>query len=341
VRTEDFAYELPEEAIATHPRPRGRSRLLVLERGSGTVYQASVSSLPALLSPGDVLLLNDVQVLPARLRGARGSGGRCELLVLRPAGEGAWEAMARPAGKLKEGAVLRFPWGEGSVVARRGEGRVVVRFSPPLSAQRLQQVGEVPLPPYIAKKRPALEEDRRRYQTVFARRGHAVAAPTAGLHFTPELLAACAARGVEVASLTLHVGPGTFVPVKSQDPRQHRLEPELYEIAPATAQPVNAALRQGRRVVCVGTTVVRALEDALMRGAGRVRPGEALAETYILPPFTFRGTGALLTNFHLPRSTLLMLVAAFAGRERVLAAYEQAKLWGFGFYSYGDAMLVL
>mgnify|MGYP001039322650 CR=1 FL=1 len=341
MRTAEFAYDLPEAFIATHPRPRGSSRLLVLERESGAIWQSSVGSLPALLQPGDVLLLNDVRVIPARLWGERAGGGRCELLLLRPAGEGAWEVMARPSSRLKVGATLRFSWGEGSVVEKRGGGRVVVRFSPTLSLRRLQELGEVPLPPYIAKKRPPLVEDRSRYQTVFARQGHAVAAPTAGLHFTWELLAACEARGVEIATLTLHVGPGTFVPVKSQDPREHQLEPELYAIPPHTAHCLNAALRQKRRIVCVGTTAVRALEDALARGAGKVRPGEALATAFILPGYTFRGTGALLTNFHLPRSTLLMLVSAFAGRERVLAAYEQAKLWGFGFYSYGDAMLVL
>lgn len=340
VRTEDFAYELPPELIAAFPRPRGTSRLLVLPR-QGSPWEANIRDIPALLTPGDVLLLNDVRVIPARLFGRRPGGGVCELLLLRPAGEGVWEAMGRPAARLREGTVVSFPWGRGVIQGRQGEGKLLVAFEPPLDASALEALGEVPLPPYIEKKRKAQPEDRRRYQTVFARRGLAVAAPTAGLHLTAELLAACEARGVEVVSLTLHVGPGTFKPVKSEDPRQHRLDPELYEISRETAGALNRALASGRRIVAVGTTSVRALEDALKRGGGRVLPGVAHADTYILPGFVFRGTGALLTNFHLPRSTLLMLVAALAGRERVLAAYEMAKARKFGFYSYGDAMLIL
>lgn len=340
MRTEDFAYELPAELIATFPRPRGTSRLLVLDRG-GQTEEANIRNLPSLLHPGDLLLLNDVKVIAARLSGRRPGGGACELLLVRPEGGGAWEALARPAARLRRGTVLSFPWGEGVVEERRGEGTFRVLFRPPLDLATLERVGEVPLPPYIEKKRPVLPEDRQRYQTVFARHGVAVAAPTAGLHLTAELLDALRARGVEVASLTLHVGPGTFKPVKAQDPREHRLDSESYDLSPDTADALNRALAAGRRVVCVGTTSVRALEDALARGGGRVHPGTYLADTYILPGFTFRGTGALLTNFHLPRSTLVMLVAAFAGRERVLSAYEMAKSRGFRFYSYGDAMLIL
>lgn len=340
VRTEDFAYELPSELISAFPRPRGTSRLLVLHRQGG-LREASIRDFPSFLEPGDMLLLNDVRVIPARLLGWRQEGGRCELLLLRPLGEGVWEALGRPAARLREGTVVSFPWGRGTVQARPGQGKLVVAFDPPLDAGMLETVGEVPLPPYIEKKRPARPEDRKRYQTVFARKGMAVAAPTAGLHLTPELLGLCEVRGVEVASLTLHVGPGTFKPVKVEDPREHRLDPELYEVSPEAASALNRALALGRRIVCVGTTSVRALEDALKRGEGRVVPGVAWAHTYILPGFRFLGTGALLTNFHLPRSTLLMLVAALAGRERVLQAYELAKQRGFGFYSYGDAMLIL
>lgn len=340
MRTEDFAYELPAELIASFPRPRGTSRLLVLHRQAG-LTEASIRDFPGFLEPGDVVLVNDVRVIPARLLGRRPGGGGCELLLLRPLGGGVWEVLGRPAARLRQGTVVSFAWGQGTVQARQGEGKLLVAFDPPLDAGMLETVGEVPLPPYIEKKRPVLPEDRKRYQTVFARRGLAVAAPTAGLHLTPELLAACQARGAEVASLTLHVGPGTFKPVKAADPREHRLDPELYEVSPETAWELNRALACGRRILCVGTTSVRALEDALRRGGGRVLPGVAWAETYILPGFAFRGAGALLTNFHLPRSTLLMLVAAFAGRERVLKAYEVAKERGFGFYSYGDAMLIL
>lgn len=340
MRTKDFAYELPSQLIAAFPRPRGTSRLLVLPRQGG-LWEANIRDFPDFLEPGDVLLVNDVRVIPARLFGWRPGGGRCELLLLRPLGDGVWEALGRPVARLREGIVVSFPWGRGTVQARQGEGKLLVAFDPPLDAGMLELVGEVPLPPYIEKKRPLRPEDRERYQTVFARKGLAVAAPTAGLHLTPELLALCEARGVEVTSLTLHVGPGTFKPVKVEDPKKHRLDPELYEVSPEAAASLNRALAWGRRVVCVGTTAVRALEDALQRGGGRVLSGMAWACTYILPGFAFRGTGALLTNFHLPRSTLLMLVAAFAGRERVLQAYELAKERGFGFYSYGDAMLIL
>lgn len=340
VRTEDFAYELPVERIASFPRPRGTSRLLVLHRRGG-LREANIRDFPNLLEPGDVLLVNDVRVIPARLLGRRAGGGRCELLLLRPLGEGVWETLGRPSARLREGTVVLFAWGKGTVQAQRGEGKLLVAFDPALDAGMLESVGEVPLPPYIEKKRPVEAEDRKRYQTVFARRGLAVAAPTAGLHLTPELLSACRDRGVEVVSLTLHVGPGTFKPVKAEDPQKHSLDPELYEVSPETARRLNRALVWGRRIVCVGTTSVRALEDALKRGGGKVLPGVAWAQTYILPGFAFRGTGALLTNFHLPRSTLLMLVAAFAGREKVLEAYEKAKTRGFGFYSYGDAMLIL
>lgn len=340
MRTSDFAYQLDEGLLALRPRPRGTSRLLLLDRHKPGFQQLTIRSLPALLQPGDLLLVNDVRVLPARLFGRRPSGGRCELLLLRPRDEACWEALAKPAGKMRPGQTLLFPWGQGRIQERLGEGRVLVVFAPPLTPAQLAQVGEVPLPPYIAKKRPAQPEDRVHYQTVYAREGQAVAAPTAGLHFTPELLQCCRERGVEVASLTLHVGPGTFKPVKSEDPTQHRLDPELYEIGEETAGAVNTALRQGRRIVCVGTTVVRALEDALAKGGGRLTPRRDWAATYILPGYRFLGTGALLTNFHLPRSTLLMLVAALAGRRRILAAYEQAKAWGFAFYSYGDAMFI-
>lgn len=340
MRTEDFAYELPSELVAAHPRPRGTSRLFVLHRRGG-FWEASIRDLPAFLAPGDVVLLNDVRVMPARLVGRRPGGGRCELLLLRPQGEGVWEAMGRPAAKLREGIEVAFPWGKGVILGRRGPGTLSVRFEPALDTAVLEKVGQVPLPPYIEKKRPVVPEDRERYQTVFARKGSAVAAPTAGLHLTRELLAACEDRGAEVVTITLHVGPGTFRSVRADDPRNHRLDSELYEVSPLAAAALNRALVAGRRIVAVGTTSVRALEDALVRGSGRVYPGAAMAETYILPGFVFRGTGALLTNFHLPRSTLLMLVSAFAGREKVLAAYEVAKARGFRFYSYGDAMLVL
>jgi len=341
VRTADFEYPLPEGLIAQAARPRGASRLLVLDRAGGDVSLTRISALPSLLDPGDLLLLNEVRVIPARLRAHRPGGGEAELLLVRPLGGSAWEAMARPAKRLRAGVPLALARGTAVPRARMAEGTWRVEFDPPLDEASLAAVGEVPLPPYIRREHGPSEADRLRYQTVYASTGRAVAAPTAGLHFTPELLAAVGERAVEVARLTLHVGPGTFRPVQAEDPLEHALEPEDYEIPRAAATALNRALAGGRRVVCVGTTACRALEHALQVGCGRVLPGLGRADLFILPGYRFRGTGALLTNFHLPRSTLLMLVAALAGRTRVLAAYGVAVREGFSFYSFGDAMLVL
>ncbi len=341
MRTSDFEYELPAELIAQAARPRGTSRLMVVRRQSHELSLDRASSLPALLDPGDLLLLNDVRVIPARIRATRPGGGDAELLLVRPLGGADWEVMARPAKRLKEGAALALASGAAVPRERLAEGTWRVEFVPPLDDAALAAVGEVPLPPYIRRPEGPSEADRARYQTVYAAAGRAVAAPTAGLHFTPELLDAVSARGVETVRLTLHVGPGTFKPVQSDDPAQHRLDPEDYEVTDAAAAALNRALGAGRRVVCVGTTACRALEHALARGCGRVLPGGARADLFITPGYRFRGTGALLTNFHLPRSTLLMLVAALAGRERVLQAYATAVREQFTFYSFGDAMLVV
>ena len=341
MRTADFEYALPEGLIAQAARPRGATRLLVLERATGRTALTRVSELPALLAPDDLLLLNEVRVIPARLRARRPGGGEAELLLVRPLGGGAWEAMARPGKRLHVGVPLSLARGAAIPRTRLAEGTWEVEFDPPLDAEALAAVGEVPLPPYIRREGGPSAADRERYQTVYAAGGRAVAAPTAGLHFTPELLAAVAERGVEVARLTLHVGPGTFRPVQVEEVSEHRLEPEDYEIPAAAAAALNRALASGRRVVCVGTTSCRALEHALRAGRGRVLAGPARADLFIRPGYRFLGTGALLTNFHLPRSTLLMLVAALAGRERVLGAYRLAVRERFAFYSFGDAMLVL
>ena len=341
LRTSDFDYHLPAGAIAQHARPRGTSRLLVLDRERGRLRVERFAALPSLLTPADLLLVNDVKVIPARLHGRRVGGGTVELLLVRPLGGGMWEAMARPAKRLRAGEPLALE--RGSAIPRRRceEGRWEVEFAPPLDESALAVVGEVPLPPYIRRPQGPRRDDLARYQTVYARGGRAVAAPTAGLHFTPELLAAVAERGIELASVTLHVGPGTFRPVQADDPRDHALDREDYAITEASARSINRALAAGRRIVCVGTTACRTLEHAVRVGRGRVGAGDSSADLFILPPFRFRGTGALLTNFHQPRSTLLMLVSALAGREAVLAAYRAAVAAGFRFYSYGDAMLVL
>ena len=341
MRTAEFEYFLPEQLIAQQARPRGTSRLLVLYRGTVGLTLARISALPGLLALGDLLLLNDVRVIPARLRAHRPGGGETELLLVRPLDGSTWEVMARPAKRLRPGAALALARGSAVPRERLVEGTWRVEFDPPLDETALAAVGEVPLPPYIRRDHGPSEDDRLRYQTIYARAGRAVAAPTAGLHFTPELLEAAGERGVEIARLILHVGPGTFRPVQAEDPLEHELEAEDYEIPPETAFALNRALRFGRRVVCVGTTTCRALEHSLQVGCGRVSPGVRSADLFILPGFRFRGTSALLTNFHLPRSTLLMLVAAIAGREPVLSAYELAVREAFSFYSFGDAMLVL
>jgi len=342
VLTADFDYRLPSELIAQKPRPRGTSRLLVVDRRTGRFQHRRVAHLPALLRPGDVLVLNETRVLPARLRASRRTGRRFEILLLEDAGGGVWEALVRPSARVHPGETLVLADGGAAIPEERlGGGRWRVRFQPPLDLSRLEAVGEPPLPPYIERPRGATAEDRSAYQTVFARRPGAVAAPTAGLHLTPELLAACRARGVETARLVLHVGIGTFRPVTAERVEDHAMHRERFEIPPAAATVINRALAQGRRLVCVGTTTVRALETGLAAGGGSLRPGSGSSDLFIRPGYRFCGVGALWTNFHFPRSTLLMLVSAFAGRELVLAAYEEAVRRRYRLFSYGDAMLIL
>lgn len=336
--TSDFDYELPPESIAQEPAPRGESRLLVLDR-TGPERHARVRDLPRLLRPGDLLVVNDTRVIPARLFGRRvPGGGRLELLLLERVGEREWDALAKPGRRAQPGTVLEFETGlRAEVTAKEEDGRHRLLFSEPVEGH-LDRLGHVPLPPYI--HRSDTDEDRERYQTVFADRPGAVAAPTAGLHFTAGLLREIAAAGVEIARVTLHVGIGTFKPVSAERIEEHRMDRERYEVSPEAAEAVRRARAEGRRVVAVGTTVVRTLESAAQAGEGEVRAGEGSTELFITPGFRFQVVDALLTNFHLPRSTLLMLVSAFAGRERVLAAYGEAVREGYRFYSYGDAMLV-
>jgi S-adenosylmethionine:tRNA ribosyltransferase-isomerase len=394
VLTRDFDYQLPADAIAQHPAPRGESRLLALDL-QGEERHRRVADLPALLRRGDLLVVNDTRVLPARLFGrlaGREGRARVELLLVERLGEREWEVLARPGRRARAGAVIELDAGPGAragggagpgaragggtgpgsgpdagggpgpgsgsdagggagpgsgpgsgtailveVTGLAGDGRRRVRFSEPIEPH-LERLGHVPLPPYI--RRPDEPADRERYQTVFARRPGAIAAPTAGLHFSAGLLAALAAAGVERAALTLHVGIGTFKPVTAPLVSDHRMDRERYEIPAETAAAVARARSEGRRVVAVGTTVVRALEGAAAAGGrGEVAAGAGSTDLFIAPGFRFRAVDVLLTNFHLPRSTLLMLVSAFAGRERVLAAYQEALGRGYRFFSYGDAML--
>ncbi len=359
MRTSDFDYHLPPDRIAQRPVPRGEARLLRLAAGALPEHRR-IAELPALLSAGDLLVVNDTRVLPARLfarrkRAGQPLGARLELLLLERLGPAEWECLLKPAKKAPPGAVIellagREPSGlEAEVTAAGDEGRRRLRFSA-LLEPRLDELGHLPLPPYI--KRPdALTHgdgaDRELYQTIFARHPGAIAAPTAGLHFTPELTAALAAAGVRQAAVTLHVGLGTFKPVTVEQVAEHRMEAEHFEVPEATAAAIRETRQRGGRVTAVGTTVVRALESAALGNAatgeaalGEVGAGRGHTRLFITPGFRFRVVDLLLTNFHLPRSTLLMLVAAFAGRERVLAAYREAVEAGYRFYSYGDAMLV-
>jgi S-adenosylmethionine:tRNA ribosyltransferase-isomerase len=333
VLTRDFDYDLPASSIAQEPAPRGESRLLVLDR-PGPERHARVRDLPRLLRPGDLLVLNDTRVIPARLFGRRAGGGRMELLLVEKTGAREWDALVRPGRRARPGMAIELAPGlAAEVVGKDEEGRYRIRFSEAVEPH-LERLGHVPLPPYI--HRPDTAEDRERYQTVFARRPGAIAAPTAGLHFTEELLHEIEEAGIRTARITLHVGIGTFKPVSAERIEEHRMERERYEIGEEAA----AAVREAGRVVAVGTTVVRTLEGAALAGGGEVQAGSGATDLFITPGFPLQAVDVLLTNFHLPRSTLLMLVSAFAGRERILAAYEEAIREGYRFYSYGDAMLV-
>lgn len=336
----DFEFELPPECIARYPAsPRDASRLLVLPPAGGPLH-AGFRSLPAHLSAGDVLVLNDTKVIPARLLGRLRGGGRAEVFLLRPSEDGAsWEALVKPGRKLRAGAFVSLSGGSVGleIAASAGEGRRRVRPRGASMETLIRTFGSTPLPPYI--DRPAEERDARRYQTVYAREGRSVAAPTAGLHFTTRVLKALESKGVRIVRLRLDVGPGTFKPVTAEKVEDHRMDAEPYGIPKDTAREVNCALAEGRRVVAVGTTVTRSLEDQ-MRRHGAVIPGEYETDLFITPGFRFKAVSGLVTNFHLPGSTLIMLVSALAGRERVLAAYGEATALGYRFYSFGDAMLV-
>lgn len=343
LRTADFDYELPEELIAREPAPRrDASRMLVVDRRTGALAHRTVADLVAIVPPGDALVVNETRVIPARLRGRKSTGARGEILLLHAEDAEArrWVALVRPAAKLREGAWVEVaPELAVEILERRPEGQRLVALHtplPPLDA--LERFGEVPLPPYIG--RPVRPEDRERYQTVYARVPGSVAAPTAGLHFTPELLAALEAKGVRRVPVVLHVGLGTFRPVAVDDPAAHRMHAEWYCVPPESADALNAVRAAGGALWAVGTTAVRTLETAA-DASGRLRPGTGWTDLFIRPPYRFRAVDHLLTNFHLPRSTLLMLVAAFAGLELVNRAYAEAVAQRYRFYSYGDAMLVL
>ena len=332
----DFDFELPPGAIAQEAAPRGSSRLLVLD-SEGEARHRSVADLPRLLRPGDLLVVNDTRVIPARIFARRSGGGEVELLLVEKVAPRRWVSLARPGRKAKPGTRLELAPGlHATVVEKLEDGRHTLELESEVEPH-LAAIGHVPLPPYRA--RADREEDRARYPTVWASSPGAIAAPTAGLHFSEALLDELESAGIRRAALTLHVGIGTFKPVTAELVHEHRMEAERYEISPATAEAIAATRASGGRIVAVGTTVVRTLESAAAAD-GQVRASSGRTEIFITPGVRFRAVDALVTNFHLPRSTLLMLVSAFAGRERVLAAYREAIARGYRFYSYGDAMLV-
>jgi S-adenosylmethionine:tRNA ribosyltransferase-isomerase len=374
LRTSDFDFDLPDELIAQRPpAERGQSRLLVLPRHTGAIQHTSFARLGDHLHSGDLIVLNDTRVFPARLIGNRvPSGGAVECLLLRklpePPDPGtripsldaardalsdsrradpeSWEALMHPGQKLKPGARVVFEAGDvrlhGEVLARHFHGRRTIRLwsnnRTPV-AKAVEQIGHIPLPPYIS--RPDEPFDRERYQTVYAREAGSVAAPTAGLHFTAAVLDDLRARGVEQVSITLHVGYGTFKPVRVENVDEHEVDPETYSVSAPTADALSTALRDRRRIVAVGTTTTRALESLTIDPSGLVHPSAASTTLFIHPGHRFRIVQGLVTNFHLPRSSLLMLVTAFTGRERILAAYREAVAHRYRFYSYGDAMLIV
>ncbi len=347
MQVSDFDYSLPDDLIAQEPlHSRGGARMLLLDRSTGAITHTRVSALPDVLSPGDLLVVNNTRVFPARLLGHRvPSGGSVECLLLEQLDGERWDALVHPGQKLRPGERMRFgpedAGLEAEILERSVYGRRVVRLwttGPHDVESTVDRIGHIPLPSYI--KRPDADSDRERYQTVYASRRGSVAAPTAGLHLTHGILDRTDARAIEHVELTLHVGYGTFKPVRSERVEDHTVDPEAFEIEATAAATVNRALADSRRVVAVGTTTTRALETAVS-SAGRVQAGRSVAELFIAPDFDFRVVGGLLTNLHLPRSSLLMLVCAFGGTERVMAAYREAVEQRYRFYSYGDCMLLV
>lgn len=338
-------YELPESLIAQHPAERREaSRLLVVDRTQDRLTDTRFSGIGAFLRPDDLLVVNETRVRPARLYLQRETGGRVEMLFVRPAGEAgqeSWRVLSRPAKHAPVGARLATPDGALTVeVTALGEqGERTVRVVGGSLDAVLRAQGEIPLPPYI--KRAPRAEDLERYQTVYARIEGAVAAPTAGLHFTLPLLDELAAHGVRRTAVTLHVGPGTFRPITADDPREHDMEEEWFDVGEEAAAAMRDARAKGGRLIAVGTTSVRALESMADATGGAIAASSGWTRKYIMPPYTFRAVDALITNFHLPRTTLLLLVAALAGEERLRAAYLHAVAERYRFYSYGDAMLVV
>lgn len=341
---EDFDFELPSELIADVALDdRSASRMLIVDRENSTYKDTRFGALPDLLGSGDVLVLNNTSVFPARLYGTSSTGAKVEIFLVKPAGGLEWEALARPAKRLGVGKQIIFEERlSAEVIERRDSGTVVLRFDPGNEAldSAIDRVGRTPLPPYIHRDANTLDEDRERYQTVYAKHRGAIAAPTAGLHFTPEVIEQLKTRDVETVEITLHVGYGTFEPIRAERLEDHRVQPERYEIDEQSAETLNKAKADGRRIIAVGTTTTRTLEYNF-NTHGRFTAETGMADITILPGYSFRAIDGLLTNFHLPKSSLLVLVSTFACRELIMDAYRHAVDERYRFYSYGDCMLII
>jgi S-adenosylmethionine:tRNA ribosyltransferase-isomerase len=342
MRIEEFDYALPPSLIAQYPSPhRGETRLMVLHRNQGTIEHREFPNILNYLHPGDLLVLNNTRVLPARLIGKKETGGRCELLLLPSwnGRQGDWEVLVRGSGKIKGKTRIQFNDGiEGKLeVGKHGKGEIVFSGQTEI-ADILQRIGHIPLPPYIKREDELLDRDR--YQTIFAERDGSIAAPTAGLHFTRPLFQSLRDQGVKIAMITLHIGIGTFAPVKVNQVEDHTMEAEWIEMSEETAREIEEAKKRGAKVIAVGTTTTRALESFSDR-EGKLKSGGEMTSLFIRPPYRFRVVDGLVTNFHLPKSTLIMLVSAFAGKDFIGKAYREAIEKGYRFYSYGDAMLIL
>lgn len=340
MKRQDFYFELPEELIAQDPlEDRSASRLLVLDKETGEVSHHSFREIADYLEPGDCLVLNDTKVIPARLIGAKeDTGGKIEVLLLKRREGNVWETLVKPGRKARPGARIRFGEGllTGEILDIAEEGNRLIRFEyEGIFEEILDRLGQMPLPPYITHQL----EDKNRYQTVYAKHTGSAAAPTAGLHFTPEILEQIEKKGVDIAKVTLHVGLGTFRPVKADDILEHHMHSEFYRIEEEAAEKINRAKRSGGRIICVGTTSCRTVESAADEN-GRLKACSGWTDIFIYPGYQFRVLDSLITNFHLPESTLIMLVSALAGRERTLAAYEEAIRERYRFFSFGDAMFV-